>query len=132
MLRLETFAQDLRYALRGLRRSPAFTTIAVLALALGIGANTAVFTVVNGVLLRPLPFPEAERLFLISWNPLHGVDSGPGLSDRHYLEFQRQNQAFEGIATFGQSSVTLTGAGNGNAGLLAVSDLNWLIPRDMA
>jgi predicted permease len=81
-----------------------------LTLALGIGANTAVFTVVNGVLLRPLPFPDSGRLLLISCKPQHG--SGPGLSDRHYLEFQRLNKSFEAIATFGQNSVTLTGAGD--------------------
>jgi predicted permease len=110
---LESIGQDLRYALRGLRRSPGFTTVAVLALALGIGANTAVFTVVNGVLLRPLPFPASERLFLISCKPPQPLyDSGPGLSDHHYLEFQRQNQAFERIATFGQNQVTLTGVGD--------------------
>jgi hypothetical protein len=94
MLGLETIGQDLRYAVRGLRKSPAFTIVAVLALALGIGANTAVFTVVNGVLLRRLPFPESERLFIISSKPQQSTFSGgPGLSDRHYLEFQRQNQA---------------------------------------
>jgi putative ABC transport system permease protein len=113
MLRLETIGQDMRYALRGLRKSPAFTTVAVLTLALGIGANTAVFTVVNGVLLRPLPFPDSERLYLVSCRPRHSTfDNGPGLSDRHYLEFQRQNRSFERVATFGQNSITLTGAGD--------------------
>jgi putative ABC transport system permease protein len=110
---IETIAQDVRYALRSLRKSPGFTAVAILALALGIGANTAVFTVVNGVLLRPLPLPEPERLFLISYKPLHGLfGNGPGLSDGHYLEFQRRNQAFEAIGTFGQDSVTVTGAGD--------------------
>jgi predicted permease len=111
---METIGQDLRYALRGLRKSPGFTAVAMLTLALGIGANTAVFTVVNGVLLRPLPFPQPERLFLISYKPQRGpvTFDTPGLSDRYYLQFQRQNQAFERIATFGPDSVALTGAGS--------------------
>jgi hypothetical protein len=114
MVSMETLGQDLRYALRGLRKSPGFTGLAVLAMALGIGANTAVFTVVNGVLLRPLPFPEPGRLFLISYKQQRGpvTSDTPGLSDRHYLEFLRQNQSFESVATFGPDSVTLTGAGS--------------------
>jgi predicted permease len=110
---LETLGQDIHYALRGLRKSPGFTVVAMLALAVGIGATTAVFTVVNGVLLRPLPFSQAEKLFLISYKPEHTpFDNGPGLADGHYLEFQRQNQAFENVATFGGDSVTVTGAGD--------------------
>jgi predicted permease len=109
---LETMGQDLHYAWRGLRRSPAFAVIAISAVALGIGANTAVFTVVNGVLLRPLPLPHPERLCLISYRTQHGPLGGePGLSDRHFLEFERRNRAFEHVATFNQDAVTLTGAG---------------------
>ena len=64
---IETIGRDLRYALRSLRKSPGFTVVALLTLALGFGANIAVFTVVNGVLFRPLPFPDPGRLFLISY-----------------------------------------------------------------
>ena len=110
---LQTVGQDLRYALRSLRKAPGFTALAVLAMALGIGANTAVFTVVNGVLLRPLPFAQPERLFLISYKPLVGpfAGSGPHLEDRNYLEFQRRTHSFESVTTFDRDQVTLTGTG---------------------
>lgn len=104
--------QDLRQAGRMLRRNPGFTTVAILALAVGIGANTAVFTVVNGVLLRPLLFPESGRLFLISNLPRRSpFPLSPGLIERDYLEFRRSNQSFERVATFSSSAAVLTGAG---------------------
>jgi putative ABC transport system permease protein len=87
--------------------------VAILTLALGFGANTAVFTVVNSVLLRPLPFPEPGRLFLISYQSKQGMsENPPGLYDKDYLEYQRHNQAFEQIATFNEDSATLTGGGD--------------------
>jgi putative ABC transport system permease protein len=105
--------QDIRYAARLLRRNPGFTAVAILALALGIGANTAVFTVVNGVLLRPMPFPEPERLHLVSYARQHGpFESGPSMLDSDYLEFRRQDQIFERLATFTGNSFNLTGAGD--------------------
>jgi len=108
-LSIETFGRDLRYALRSLRKSPGFTVVAILTLALGFGANTAVFTIVSGVLLRPLPFSDPGRLFLISYQSTDRTE--PGLYDTNYLEYQRQNQTFDKIATFNEDSATLTGAG---------------------
>jgi hypothetical protein len=110
---IQTVGQDLRYALRSLRKSPGFTALAILAMALGIGANTAVFTVVNGVLLRPLPLVQPERLFLISYIPRLGPFAGRPFIDSHdYIEFQRRTHAFESVTFFVPGQVTLTGAGD--------------------
>ena len=110
---IQTVGQDLRYALRSLRKSPGFTALAVLAMALGIGANTAVFTVVNGVLLRPLPLVQPERLFLISYLPRVGrFTDRTTLSNHDYVEFQRLTHAFERVTAFTGTQVTLTGAGD--------------------
>ena len=111
---IESALQDVRYALRTLRKNPGFTAVAVLTLALGIGANTAVFTVVNGVLLRPMPFPEPERLVLVSLTPRGGpFEWQPGVSDRDYLAFREQDQAFERITSFSsRATANLTGAGD--------------------
>ncbi len=108
---LDTFGRDLHYAFRNLRRTPAFALVAILVLALGIGANTAVFTIVNSVLLRPLPFPDPNRLFLIEYQPRANLIFGPSMADFDYLEFRARQQQFESIATYGQDAVTLTGAG---------------------
>ncbi len=110
---LEDFVQDLRFGARMLGRNPGFTVVAVVTLALGIGANTAIFAVVNGVLLRSMPFPEPHRIFLISFASHHGpFQLPPGLSDRDYLEFRDSDQLFEHLASFGTVRVNLTGAGD--------------------
>ena len=103
---------DVRYGLRTLVRSPGFTAVAVIALALGIGANTAVFTVVNSVLLRPLPFPEPERLFALAAMPENPFISGPMMADGQYVEFRKQDRLFEKLAAFHSSRVNMTGAGD--------------------
>jgi predicted permease len=101
--------QDIRYGLRMLLKSPAFTAIAIITLALGIGANTALFSVVNGVLLNPLPYPQPERLIaLFSRTP----DSGHwSISYPNFLDWRHDNHSFSSIAAFRQDDLNLTGAG---------------------
>jgi predicted permease len=107
---MEGVFQDFRHSARALRRNPGFTAVAVLALTLGIGTNTAVFTVVNSVLLRALPYPEPDRLLLLSNGPGNG---GPAmrLSDRDYLEFRRHDRLLAGLATFESRGFDVTGIG---------------------
>ena len=109
---LERLGQDLRYALRALCRAPAFSVVAILTLTLGIGVDTAVFSVVNGVLLRPLPFPEPDRLTVVSYDYESPFLAYPGLVDAHYLEYRRAQGAFEEIASIHRLDVALTGAGD--------------------
>ena len=104
-----TLWQDIKYGVRMLVKSPGFTVVAVLALALGIGANTAIFSVVNGVLLRPLPFPEAERLVWFDGvNPARGITES-SLSMPDYLDWRSQVDAFESITAFVEGSAILSG-----------------------
>ena len=110
---LETAVQDVRYALRTLRSSPGFTAVAVTMLALGIGANTAIFSVVSAVLLRPLPFPEPDRLVLV-WENFSAV-GGPArveVSPGDYVSWSERNRSFTGVAGFAVDNYNLTGAGD--------------------
>lgn len=96
---LESIWTDIRYALRVLRKSPAFTAVAVLTLALGIGANTAIFSVVEAVVLRPLPFRNAERLVDVTeYRP--GSIAAAGVSYPDYLDWRQQNTVFEDTAAY--------------------------------
>jgi putative ABC transport system permease protein len=102
--------QDLRYAVRQLRKSPSFTAIAVAILALGIGANTAIFSAVYAVLLRPLPFKDADRLvFIRKQNPPRGWVNNP-ISPPEILEWRDQSGAFEDVAAFSGGSCVLLGS----------------------
>ncbi|WP_224361022.1 ABC transporter permease [Hyalangium versicolor] len=106
---MDTFLQDLRYALRGLLRDRSFTLVAVLTLALGIGANSAVFSVVNGVLLRPLPFPEPDQLVRIYDNfHANGLKQIP-VSVLEYRDFRERAKTLASTAIFTDTDVTLTG-----------------------
>ena len=106
---IEAFVQDVRYALRLLRRSPGFTAVALLTLALGIGANTTMFSIVNGVLLRPLPYPDAERLVrLYLTNTEQGIADG-AVSPPDFDEWRRQTTTIVSMGAYQVLPVIVTG-----------------------
>ncbi len=97
---MESLFQDIRYGFRSLLKHPGFTAIAVITLALGIGANSAMFSTVNAVLLRPLAYPESDRIVL-----LEGTNSAAGITQSNmsipdFADWQKQNQVFEQLAGF--------------------------------
>jgi putative ABC transport system permease protein len=111
---MRTLSQDLKFGIRVLRKSPGFTAATVAVLALGIGANTAIFTVVNAVLLRPLPFPDSGKLMQV-WH-VPPQQSFPGVtrfavSAANYLDWQSQNHVFERMAIYTFGRLNLTGKG---------------------
>jgi putative ABC transport system permease protein len=103
--------QDLRYGLRTLAKNPAFTSIAILALALGIGANSAIFSVVDAVLLRPLPFKNPQQLVMVWENAAHLGFPKNTPSPANFLDWQKQATAFSGMAAMVERSFNLTGVG---------------------
>ena len=112
LVRLETIVQDLVFAVRSFRKRPAFAVGALLTMALGIGASATILTVVRSVLLRPLPFPDSDKVCAISYStPGAPYWLQPGLSDGTYLALRTQDRSFETLATFGSAPLTLSGGG---------------------
>jgi putative ABC transport system permease protein len=104
---VSSLLQDLRYAFRTLRNSPGFTAVSILTLALAIGANTAMFSFVNGILLSPLPYPEPDRIMRVLEKPPGGGRNG--ISTLNYLDWVKQNTVFQYMAAQTGWSATLTG-----------------------
>ncbi|MFZ1973107.1 MAG: ABC transporter permease [Candidatus Acidiferrales bacterium] len=138
---VETLLQDWRYGLRTMLRAPGFTATAVIVLALGIGANTAIFSVVNAVLLRPLPFDQPDRLVQLWHTPPQA--SFPGIkefavSPANFIDWRNQSQAFDGMSAYGFGRYTLTGSGEpeairtfaGTIGLFSILRVRPLLGRD--
>ncbi|MEW6127974.1 MAG: ABC transporter permease [Acidobacteriota bacterium] len=106
---MRNFVQDVRYGFRQLIKSPMFTLVAVITLALGIGANTAIFSVVNAVLLRPLPYNEPEQLVAVAETDTRKVEIRGALSYPNYFDWRKQNTCFENFASYYRNSMALTG-----------------------
>ena len=132
---VETLFKDLRFGVRSLGKSPGFTAVTLLTLALGIGANTAIFSIVNAVILRPLPYPEPERLVKI-WPDRPRVST----SKADYLEIKRRARSFEDIGAYSNWGFALTGTGEpaklegarATANLFALLGANAAIGRTFA
>src|SRR5580765_8215651 len=105
---METLLKDLNFGLRTMMRSPGFTLVALITITLGIGANTAIFSVVNTVLLRPLPYKNPDALAVI-WEKQENVEQeSPSLPD--FIDWRERNQSFEEMAVARRDNANLTGA----------------------
>ena len=108
---VETFFQDIRYTVRTLRKNPAFTLMAVFTLALGIGANTAIFSMAQGFLLKPVSLPHLDRLVAIGELQAHDMNDAIRVSPANYLDWASQTRSFDHISAFYWESVNLSGVG---------------------
>jgi predicted permease len=130
---LESLARDLRLSLRTLRRTPGFTVIATLVMAIGIGANVALFTAVRGVLLKPLPYQDPDRLVMLYEADLHGDDmaGSNAVSGGMYAEWKKQNQTFSNLVLVRDSRVGLSGSGGQLPEKLYSSEISWDLLRTL-
>ena len=128
---LESFLRDIRFAFRALRRTPGFTAIAIVVMALGIGANVTLFTIVHGVLLTPLPFRDSQRLVMLYESKLHDGDA-PGfnfVAGGIYDAWKKENQTFTSLALVRDSRVGLSGSGGQLPEKLYSGEFSWdLLP----
>jgi|SRR5690348_11272049 len=122
---MDGFVRELRYALRALARTPAFSAAVILALALGIGGSSAIFSVLENVVLKPLPVPEPDRLMRL-YEVLLNARPGPW-SNADYLDLARENEAFESTAEILTTRVSMTGRG-GPVMLSAAKVMLLLVP----
>ncbi len=109
---MQTFWQDLRYGVRMLAKAPGFTAVAIITLALGIGANTAIFSVVNAELLRPLPFRDSDRLVNVATTNSRMRSSNGSTSYPDFVDWQKKNEVFKDMAAYTDATFTLTGSNN--------------------
>ena len=117
---METLLKDLRYAFRSLLKRPGFSLIALIALALGIGANTAIFSLVNAVLLKPLPFPEPDQL-VWAWGNIRNAGNRASVSPADFVDFRSQNKTFEQFAASSTTALSLNLTGSGEPERLTAS-----------
>jgi predicted permease len=130
---LESLARDLRFSLRTLRRTPSFTIIAILVMALGIGANVALFTVVRGVLLKPLPFEDPDRLVMLYETGFHenGMPGYNVVAGGIYAEWKKQNRTFSNLALAQGIRVGLSGSGGQLPEKLNSAEFSWNLLRTL-
>src|SRR5207247_3943728 len=104
---VDSVTSDIRYALRALRKNPGFTAVVMLTLALGIGATTAIFTVVDYVMLRPYPYPQIDRIMLLSETTRNG--QGMSIAWPNFVDWREQNEVFESLGIYRNTIVNLSG-----------------------
>ena len=122
---MTTVLKDIRYALRGLLKRPAFTAVAVLTIALGIGVNTAVLSTVNGIILRPLPVPKANELVAAFWGSGKSIESWGGFSYANYVDLRNQNKSLNGLIAWQMTSAGISNSSATDSTAGARSEIAW-------